>query len=310
MIAAYASGVAGEITGQRSDAMSEPGNPLIFILFNKPRVRRTFRYIPDNCRIDLKACDPTFTVAIHDVHSSLVNVTYWTFTTCSQDETNGAFLRYAGKLLICDSSLNAMSRRIDPQPSKDIMDVATWLGDLGIERHKTTFRDNLIDIDVIHELTENDLEKLHFPLGDHKRVLKGDRRYLPTLEAAASTPIATPPQADRAEQNPTDQIDGSLADLDRSNPNTAASTTAVATTSTATTPPHAASPASAAVSAAAAPSHATVSATAPTAARGPPCPCAASWNAGRVCFTVYSLSKSIEGCWAGIQEASSCAEGD
>jgi uncharacterized protein len=28
--------VAGEITGQRSDAMSEPGNPLVFILFNKP----------------------------------------------------------------------------------------------------------------------------------------------------------------------------------------------------------------------------------------------------------------------------------
>jgi predicted deacylase len=32
----YTSGVAGEITGQRSDAMSEPGNPLVFILFNKP----------------------------------------------------------------------------------------------------------------------------------------------------------------------------------------------------------------------------------------------------------------------------------
>ena len=36
VVAEYASGVAGEITGQRSDAMSEPGNPLVFILFNKP----------------------------------------------------------------------------------------------------------------------------------------------------------------------------------------------------------------------------------------------------------------------------------
>ena len=36
MVAEYASGVAGAITGQRSDAMSEPGNPLVFILFNKP----------------------------------------------------------------------------------------------------------------------------------------------------------------------------------------------------------------------------------------------------------------------------------
>jgi uncharacterized protein len=36
VVAEYRSGVSGEITGQRSDAMSEPGNPLVFILFNKP----------------------------------------------------------------------------------------------------------------------------------------------------------------------------------------------------------------------------------------------------------------------------------
>jgi predicted deacylase len=35
VVAEYTSGVAGEITGQRSDAMSEPGNPLVFILFKK-----------------------------------------------------------------------------------------------------------------------------------------------------------------------------------------------------------------------------------------------------------------------------------
>ncbi|HMR30870.1 MAG TPA: succinylglutamate desuccinylase/aspartoacylase family protein [Geminicoccaceae bacterium] len=35
VVAEYTSAVAGEITGQRSDAMSEPGNPLVFILFNK-----------------------------------------------------------------------------------------------------------------------------------------------------------------------------------------------------------------------------------------------------------------------------------
>lgn len=36
VVAEYTAGVAGEISGQRSDAMSEPGNPLLFILFNKP----------------------------------------------------------------------------------------------------------------------------------------------------------------------------------------------------------------------------------------------------------------------------------
>ena len=36
VVAEYTSGVAGEVTGLRSDAMSEPGNPLAFILFNRP----------------------------------------------------------------------------------------------------------------------------------------------------------------------------------------------------------------------------------------------------------------------------------
>jgi uncharacterized protein len=35
VVAEYTSSVAGEVTGQRSDAMSEPGNPLVFILFQK-----------------------------------------------------------------------------------------------------------------------------------------------------------------------------------------------------------------------------------------------------------------------------------
>ncbi len=35
VVAEYTSSVDGEITGLRSDVMSEPGNPLVFILFNK-----------------------------------------------------------------------------------------------------------------------------------------------------------------------------------------------------------------------------------------------------------------------------------
>ena len=38
VVAEYKSGVAGEVTGQRSDAMSEPGNPLVFILFHKTKL--------------------------------------------------------------------------------------------------------------------------------------------------------------------------------------------------------------------------------------------------------------------------------
>ncbi|MEX2743294.1 succinylglutamate desuccinylase/aspartoacylase family protein [Rhizobium mongolense] len=36
VVAEYTSGVTGEVTGQRRDAMSEPANPLVFILFQKP----------------------------------------------------------------------------------------------------------------------------------------------------------------------------------------------------------------------------------------------------------------------------------
>lgn len=35
VVAQYTSSVAGEVTGQRSDAMAEPGTPLVFILFHK-----------------------------------------------------------------------------------------------------------------------------------------------------------------------------------------------------------------------------------------------------------------------------------
>jgi uncharacterized protein len=35
VVAEYTSSVTGEVTGQRSDAMCEPGNPVTFILFHK-----------------------------------------------------------------------------------------------------------------------------------------------------------------------------------------------------------------------------------------------------------------------------------
>jgi class 3 adenylate cyclase/tetratricopeptide (TPR) repeat protein len=81
------------------------------------------------------------------------------------------------------------------------MDVATWLRGLGLERHEAAFRDNLIDLDVVRELTESDLEKLGLALGDRKRILKAIAG-LPTAEAAASIPIAAPRLRDKAERRP------------------------------------------------------------------------------------------------------------
>ena len=82
------------------------------------------------------------------------------------------------------------------------MDVATWLRDLGLERHETAFRDSLIDMDVVRELTESDLEKLGLALGDRKRILKAIAS-LPTAEpAAAAIPVAAPRTRDKAERRP------------------------------------------------------------------------------------------------------------
>ena len=81
------------------------------------------------------------------------------------------------------------------------MDVATWLRGLGLERHEAAFRDNLIDLDVVRDLTESDLEKLGLALGDRKRVLKSIAS-LPTAEAAAAIPIAAPRARDKAERRP------------------------------------------------------------------------------------------------------------
>src|ERR1700684_3637483 len=81
------------------------------------------------------------------------------------------------------------------------MDVGTWLRGFGLERHEGVFRDNLIDMDVVRELTESDLEKLGLPLGDRKRVLKAIAS-LPALEEAASATIGAPRKRDEAERRP------------------------------------------------------------------------------------------------------------
>jgi class 3 adenylate cyclase/predicted ATPase len=51
-------------------------------------------------------------------------------------------------------------------------DVAGWLRSLGLSQYEATFRESVIEADIIAELTDNDLEKLGIPLGDRKRLLK------------------------------------------------------------------------------------------------------------------------------------------
>ena len=52
------------------------------------------------------------------------------------------------------------------------MDVGGWLRSLGLDQYEANFRDNKIDVDVLADLTEGDLEELHVPRGDRRRLLR------------------------------------------------------------------------------------------------------------------------------------------
>src|SRR5215471_18354783 len=62
------------------------------------------------------------------------------------------------------------------------MNVGDWLRSLGLGKYEATFRDSEIDSDILHELTESDLEKLGLPLGHRKRLLKAIAGLDPTAE--------------------------------------------------------------------------------------------------------------------------------
>jgi hypothetical protein len=63
------------------------------------------------------------------------------------------------------------------------VDVAAWLGDVGLERYEQAFLEHDIRADVLPDLTEADLEKLGVSLGDRKRFLKA----IAALQVASST---------------------------------------------------------------------------------------------------------------------------
>src|SRR5215475_9473143 len=68
------------------------------------------------------------------------------------------------------------------------MDVGEWLRNLGLEKYESEFIENAIDLDVLPELTEDDLEKLGMPLGDRKRLIRAIKA---TATNSPSTPITS-----------------------------------------------------------------------------------------------------------------------
>ena len=53
------------------------------------------------------------------------------------------------------------------------MDIGAWLRELALERYERVFRDNDIDIELLPDLTSDDLKELGIAsLGHRKRLLK------------------------------------------------------------------------------------------------------------------------------------------
>jgi class 3 adenylate cyclase/predicted ATPase len=53
-----------------------------------------------------------------------------------------------------------------------MLDIAQWLGDIGLGQYAQAFLDDDIDLEIISELTEADLEKLGLSLGHRKKFLR------------------------------------------------------------------------------------------------------------------------------------------
>src|SRR5271169_1306689 len=84
------------------------------------------------------------------------------------------------------------------------MDVGEWLRSLGLGQYEATVRDNAIGMDILADLTENDLGQIGVVFGDRKRLLKAIAS-LRSTEPAPKSPIATvltEPKQDAAEHRP------------------------------------------------------------------------------------------------------------
>jgi hypothetical protein len=72
------------------------------------------------------------------------------------------------------------------------MDVGAWLRSIGFGQYEGAFRDNAIDVDLLPDLTDDDLEKLGLPLGHRKRLLKAIAN-LSITELSDDTLVAAEP---------------------------------------------------------------------------------------------------------------------
>jgi hypothetical protein len=76
------------------------------------------------------------------------------------------------------------------------MDIGGWLRSLGLERYEAVFSENAIDASVLHDLTEDHLRELGFPLGARLKLLRAIAALDAVHPPSVTTSIAgTPAQS-------------------------------------------------------------------------------------------------------------------
>ena len=72
------------------------------------------------------------------------------------------------------------------------MNIGGWLQSLGLEQYEAVFRENAIDADVLHDLTEDHLREMGLPLGARLKLLKAINALAPSAEPIGLTPVVAP----------------------------------------------------------------------------------------------------------------------
>src|SRR6516164_7910399 len=78
--------------------------------------------------------------------------------------------------------------------------IADWLRTLGMSEYAERFAENDIEIDILPELTDQDLERLGVSLGHRRRILRAIRELGGSPQVASQTAAAAPTPHDSAER--------------------------------------------------------------------------------------------------------------
>ena len=89
-------------------------------------------------------------------------------------------------VLTVSRTRRSVSLKARTESGEAIIDIASWLREIGLAEHAEIFRTEKIDAAVLPTLTDADLRELGLPLGDRKKLRAA-------IDALGTTPSGAPP---------------------------------------------------------------------------------------------------------------------